>query len=53
MLVLRRSQARARQPLAHAASSRECPPVCASPSPSELPQQPALEGGVSRSDSAF
>ena len=53
MPVLARSQARTRQPLAHAVSLRASPPGQASTSSSELPQQPSLEGNVSCSDRVF
>ena len=53
MPVLTRSQARARQPLTHAVSSKAGAPGQASTSSSELPQQPSLEGSVSCSDRAF
>ena len=53
MPIITRSKARARHSLTAVASSRANPPGQVSASPSELPQQPSLEGGVNLDDRAF
>ena len=53
MPVLLRSQARARHPLAYAASSRVSPPKCTSVLSSELGLHSSLQGGINCGDRAF
>ena len=53
MPVLARSEARSRQPLAHALFFRASPSGWAPASLLELPQQPSLEGDVNCSDREF